>query len=144
MRIFFHPDKARVEVLLQSNGLPITDLSALDFDHFLGCGSRHRPEGVIGLELLGSDALLRSLVVDEQARGSGCGKALVDALEQYAKRCQIESLYLLTDTAEHFFLQLDYKKIDREVVPAHIQQSREFSELCPDNAVVMMKRFNRV
>ncbi len=142
VQVYSRPDKAQVVALLTANQLPTADVSELDFEHFLGCGTRDHPSGVVGLELFTPDALLRSLVVDEHARGSGCGKVLVDAIEQYAQRLRLRNLYLLTETAERFFSQLDYRRIERESVPESIQQCREFSELCPDSAVVMVKRLN--
>lgn len=139
MQVHSHPDKAQVVALLAANQLPTADVSELDFEHFVGCGTREHPKGVVGLELFTPDALLRSLVVDEHARGRGCGKVLVDAIEQYAQRLNVRNVYLLTETAERFFSKLDYRRIDRESVPESIQQCREFSELCPDSAVVMVK-----
>ena len=142
MEVYSHPDKVQVVALLAANQLPTADVSELDFEHFLGCGTRDHPNGVVGLELFTPDALLRSLVVDEHARGSGCGKVLVDAIEQYAQRLNVRNVYLLTETAERFFSKLGYKRIERESAPERIQQCREFSELCPDSAVVMVKRLN--
>jgi len=142
VEIFSRPDKAQIVSLLEASQLPTADVPELDLDHFIGCGNRQHPQGVVGLEVFTPDALLRSLVVDEHARGSGCGKALVNAIEGYAQQIKIEHLYLLTETAERFFLNLQYQKIHREIVPENIRSCREFSELCSGSAVVMVKRLD--
>jgi len=102
-------------------------------------GPRNRPLGVVGLELLGATALLRSLAVDAGARGAGSGTALVEAAEGHAIREGVETVYLLTTTADRFFERLGYVRVAREKAPPEIRRSREFSELCSEAAVLMMK-----
>ncbi len=106
-------------------------------ENFFGYGIPAEPSGVIGLEIHGSFGLLRSLVVDPRHRGTGCGKALVDALESYAAHHRIESIYLLTETAEQFFSRLGYRAIDRADLPEVIEATQEISALCPDTATAM-------
>ena len=139
MNLFNAPDMVSVSKLLQANQLPTADLSKLNPDYFIGCGERHDPMGYIGLETFESDGLLRSLVVDERARGQGCGKALVQELESFAKDSNIKTLYLLTETAEDFFTILGFERIERTRAPISIRQSDEFNGLCSDNAVLMCK-----
>lgn len=55
----------------------------------------------------------------------------------------MRTLYLLTDTAEAFFERLGYTRVARETVPLGIQQTEEFSSLCPDDAAVMKKELER-
>ena len=138
-RVFLRPDLAQVLRLVGEAGLPIEDLDEADLSHFLGLGPRNRPEGVVGLELLGATALLRSLAVDAAARGAGYGTALVEAAEGYAMREGVEAVYLLTTSAERFFERLGYARVSRESAPPEIQRTREFSEMCPAGAVLMMK-----
>jgi len=139
MNIFRRPALEKVKALLEANGLPTSDLADLGVDNFLGCGDETNPSGVIGLEIIGTDGLLRSLAVSEKARGFGCGKALVSSLEVFAKQKSVQDLYLLTDTAETFFEGLRYERIDREIASDGIRQTKEFMSLCPDDAAVMRK-----
>lgn len=138
-RVFLRPDLAQVLRLVGEAGLPIDDLDEADLSHFLGLGPRNRPVGVVGLELLGATALLRSLAVDTGARGEGSGTALVEAAEGHAMREGVEVVYLLTTSAERFFERLGYARVSRESAPPEIQRTREFSEMCPAGAALMMK-----
>lgn len=139
MKIFQSPDFVHVEALLKANQLPTADLLHLNPEYFFGYGDLENPVGVIGLEAFSSDGLLRSLVVDKQARGSGCGKALVHSLETFAHSKGIQTLYLLTETAEAFFLSLGYREALRNNAPEVIRQCREFSGLCSEDAILMSK-----
>lgn len=139
MNIFHRPTKKRTKELLLECGLPVRDLDALDFENFLGCGDEENPAGVIGLELHGREALLRSLAVTADARRSGCGGALIAELETLAKSLGVKELYLLTETAESYFASRGYRSVERHAVAENIRQTREFSSLCPADAAVMKK-----
>jgi len=140
MDFSLRPSAAAVKALLAAADLPSADLRAEHFEHFIACGPAHAPEAVVGLELYGEEALLRSLVVTAAARGQGHGTNLVAAAEAYARQRQVKELYLLTTTAAAFFRQLGYLDADRADAPAAICQSAEFSSLCPASATFMRKR----
>ena len=139
MAIFKSPAKSSVSRLLAANDLPNADLEPLDFNHFFGFGCEDDLLGIIGLELFGDVALLRSLVVTNSTRGTGLGRLLVAHIERYAKTLGVSQLYLLTTTAEDFFFRLGYSRATRQEAPQAIQNTREFSSLCPDNAAFMVK-----
>ena len=101
--------------------------------------TKKKPAGVIGLELHGSEALLRSLAVTADARSSGCGGALIAELEAFARSKGVNELYLLTETAESYFASRGYRSVERGSVADSIRQTREFSSLCPADAAVMKK-----
>ena len=84
MNIYRHPGEVGTKELLLSCNLPVQDLEPAHFEHFFGCGSEPSPEGVVGLELFGTSALLRSLAVTPKARGLGCGRRLVAMAEVHA------------------------------------------------------------
>ena len=139
MRIFRHPAEVDIRRLLSAAQLPVDDLTPKHLAHFFGCGDETSTFGVGGLELHGTDALLRSLAVDEAARGRGCGKALVAALEQHAREQGATRIYLLTTTAGRFFERLGYRALARDAAPAAIRATAEFSSLCPSNAAFLAK-----
>ena len=139
MNIHPRPAEAKVRHLLQSCGLPISDLETARFEHFFGCGDEDDPKGVVGVELYGDVGLLRSLAVDGAARGHGCGTQLVAEAEKHARANGVRMLYLLTTTAERFFASLGYAKVERSSVPDAIRRTQEFSTLCPVSSIVMVK-----
>jgi amino-acid N-acetyltransferase len=138
-RIFRAPSEAAVRRLLGAARLPADDLTAAHFAHFFGCGTADAPRGVVGLELHGTDALLRSLAVEPAIQGRGCGTALVARAEQHARRQGVRRLYLLTTGAADFFARLGYKRTERQEAPGAIRLTGEFSMLCPASSVLMMK-----
>jgi amino-acid N-acetyltransferase len=125
--------------LLQAQGLPVSDITDEHLEHFFFIGSDGSPSGLVGLEIYGSDALLRSLVVGENARGKGLGSALTDHAEQYAASKGVRSIYLLTTTAETFFKRLGYERIQRSQAPSSIERTREFASLFPASSAFMVK-----
>lgn len=137
--IYQNPTKDEVLRLLEQNNLPSNDLSELDLSHFYGCSVKGESQGIIGLEVFGTDGLLRSFAVSENAQGKGCGAALLSELEQYSRKIGIENLYLLTNTAERYFLNKGYTAIPRELASEAIQSTKEFSSLCPASATLMHK-----
>jgi len=141
MNIYQHPPRNRAIEILQECGLPHTDLNESSFQDFLGCGSKDKPDGIIGLEQYGEDGLLRSLAITASARNKGCAKGLVLELEALAESRGIRHLYLLTNTAEDFFLQLGYRIVERQRVSDAIKNTQEFSALCPWDTTLMRKSF---
>jgi amino-acid N-acetyltransferase len=140
MDIFANPDLSTVKHLLSESSLPIEDIAVQHLQHFFGCGSGLKLVGVVGLELYGKVALLRSLAVASSRRRSGVGSALVAHAERHAWNQGVQSLYLLTTTAEKFFLRCGYTRIPREDAPAAIQGTKEFSGICPASSALMVKR----
>ncbi len=67
-----------VRHLLADFGLPFTDIIPDVLLHFFGHRADSELVGIIGLELCGSAALLRSLAVMPQQRNNFLGKSLVD------------------------------------------------------------------
>jgi amino-acid N-acetyltransferase len=133
------PPRSAAVALLQSQGLPVADIQDEHLEHFFFVGSDGSPMGLVGLELYGDDALLRSLVVGEPERGQGLGTLLVEHAERFAVSNRVRCMYLLTTTAEAFFKRLGYERIDRSRAPSAIQGTPEFANLCPASSAFMMK-----
>jgi amino-acid N-acetyltransferase len=126
--------------LLAACELPYQDITAAHLKHYLGKHDGGALVGVVGLELCGDDALLRSLAVAEPCRGRGLGSDLLSSAEQRAHAQGVQTLYLLTTTASRFFAAHGFREIDRATAPAAVQETTEFQTLCPDSAVCMVKR----
>ena len=140
MNVFPQPPASAVEHLLTEAGLPSSDLTAAHLESFFGCGSTSTPDGIVGVELYESVALLRSLAVSASCRGRGCGTALVAQVERFAQSQGAKDIYLLTTTAERFFERLGYARVRREAAPEAIQRTQEFSTLCSSSSTLMAKR----
>jgi amino-acid N-acetyltransferase len=140
LNVFQRPSLAQVRQLAVAADLPTDDLGSADLGHFFGAGTRDDVRGVVGLELLGDAALLRSLAVVAEARGAGYGRALVAAAERHAAGLGVRSVYLLTTTAADFFARMGYRRVERESAPAAVQGTREFAALCPASATCMVKQ----
>ena len=95
--------------------------------------------GAIGLESFANRGLLRSLVVASQYRGQGLGNKLVTALEDHARACGLDELWLLTIDADNWFAGRAYEVMERGDAPEDIRNTREFAGLCPGDAVLMRK-----
>jgi amino-acid N-acetyltransferase len=126
--------------LLAAAELPSSDLTDEQLTEFFFCGSAAAPSAMVGLEIYGTAALLRSLVVSPNLRSTGLGSALVRRAEQQALTRGVRALYLLTTTAEPFFARLGYKRIDRREAPPSIQSTGEFADLCPTSSAFMIKQ----
>jgi amino-acid N-acetyltransferase len=134
-----HPAHGAVTSLLAANGLPWTDLSEGHLEHFFCTGSTDSPTGVVGLEMRGEHALLRSLAVHTAVRSTGLGASLVEHAEAYARANGVRAIYLLTTTAEEFFARRGYARLEREHAPPFIRSTREFADICPSNSAFMVK-----
>ena len=98
-----------ITALLSAAALPVEDLDAAMLDAFVVASDGGDLVGVAGLEVYGSNALLRSLAVDPEHGARGLGATLVDAIESEAWARGVTALYLLTTTAAGSFERLGYK-----------------------------------
>ena len=133
-------DLPAIRALLAASGLPGEDLTRAHLDSFWVRRDPAGLVGVVGLEPHGRAALVRSLAVRADGRGQGLGAALLAHAESQAGALGVETLYLLTTTAETFFAARGYAVTPRETAPTEIQATAEFAELCPSNSVCMTKR----
>ena len=131
-------DASHIHALLERNGLPTSDLEASQPQFIVLCEGA-QIIGAGALQRFGSIALLRSVAVEPQRRGSGLGRMIVQELERRAYASDVAQLVLLTQTAKRFFEHQGYQVIDRQQVPQAVQASEEFRSLCPSSATCMVK-----
>jgi amino-acid N-acetyltransferase len=132
-------DLPAIRRLLGFEHLPTDDVTEELLNNFLVLRQGELVLGAVGLECYGEVGLLRSLVVGEETRRRGRGAELVAAAESLAKKVGVESIYLLTTTAESFFASLGYRRLHRDEAPAQIRATMQFRALCPAAAVLMVK-----
>jgi amino-acid N-acetyltransferase len=131
-------DLTAVRALLDRCGLPTGDLKAKHLEQFVVCRVGGQLAGAIGLEVLGSLGLLRSLAVAPEFRGRRLAHALWTRLQDEAPRRGIRQLYLLTTTADGLFSRWGFRRVGRDVVPDAVRATAEYSALCPSDAAVMI------
>jgi amino-acid N-acetyltransferase len=132
-------DRPEILAMLDMHQLPTTDVTPKMLADFLIARQDGVMVGVVGLERHAKMGLLRSLVVDKGLRGTGLGKRLLFAMENRALGRGVKQLYLLTTTAEEFFLYMGYRPLDRLDAPFGIRHSPQFRDLCPASATFMTK-----
>lgn len=128
-----------VVALLEASSLPIAGV-AENFDSFLVArGEDGSLLGCVGLERYGNVGLLRSLAVAPSARGSGIGARLVEGLFDLARSKKVDTLYLLTTTAESYFPRFAFERLAREEADPKLAVSEELRGACPASAVLMRR-----
>ena len=96
--------------------------------------------GSIGVELYPPDALLRSFILRPEYRGKGIGNSLFSYLLSHSCQTGIRDLHLLTDTAADYFMSKGFTVVNRNSAPTQIQQTAEFTDLCPSTSTYMVKK----
>jgi amino-acid N-acetyltransferase len=129
-------DLTRIEQLLESASLPTLGV-AEHVQHFLVAEQGETIVGVIGLEVYGETALLRSAVVSFDLQRTGIGRLLYAYNLKQARRLGVKRLILLTNTAEGYFIRKGFRKIDQKGVSGPITISVEFTGACPSHAACM-------
>ena len=134
-------DEKQIKQILEDSDLHHDDISSSQLPHFIIVKDDNALAlaGVVGLEPKDDVGLLRSLAVAQVYRRQGLATQLVNKIEEYARSQQVDTLYLLTLTAEDFFVGQGYQKADRKSAPDAIQETTEFRGLCPETAVCMKK-----
>jgi UDP-N-acetylmuramate: L-alanyl-gamma-D-glutamyl-meso-diaminopimelate ligase len=84
--------------------------------------------GCVALEVLGDDAILRSLSVDPKFRGAGYGWMLADTAVNQARWRGVRRIYLLTETASDFFAaKFGFRVVDRSTLSRQVATSETFT-----------------
>ena len=139
MDITADPPLEEVIGLLAESGLPVSDIDESSPIRFFGVRDSSGLAAVVGLEVYPPVGLLRSLAVAPGFRARGAGRKLVAFVESFAAANGVQTLFLLTTTAERFFLALGYVPASRASAPTTIQATSQFSTLCPDSCAFLCK-----
>jgi len=125
-----------VKSLLRDCGLPYEDCGS-HISNFIGIVDKESLIAIGGIEVLNKIGLLRSVAVQEDYRGRGLATVIVDYLHEQARTEALQSLFLLTETAESYFAKLGYRAVSRDELPVEIKATRQFQSLCPASAQAM-------
>jgi amino-acid N-acetyltransferase len=136
-------ERTQIIDLLTNCGLHTADITDDMLRNFIVARKGETIVGVIGLEIAGTDALVRSIAVNAKFRNQGVAAMLTQSIERHGRNCGVDTLYLLTLTAESFFEGQGFGRCDRGAAPSGIQATQEFQTFCPDTAVCMRKQIRR-
>ncbi|KAA0089267.1 GNAT family N-acetyltransferase [Paraburkholderia sp. T12-10] len=133
-----------IRTLLDTCGLPASDLTAQSLDGFYVAVRDAEIVGVAGLEPAGDAALLRSVAVQPGLRASGLGTRLSNASIALAQARSLGALYLIPndEVAQLFFARRGFTRIERNDVPEAIRALPEFTHLCPQTHPCWWKPLN--
>lgn len=99
--------------------------------------------GCAALESDGSTGLLRSVGVLSTAQGAGIGRRLVEAVHERVMDLGLESVYLLTTTADEYFSRFGYESWEEENLPSVVTGSAEYVTCSASGATTMRKEITR-
>jgi protein-tyrosine-phosphatase/N-acetylglutamate synthase-like GNAT family acetyltransferase len=128
---------AIIEALARENGLPTEVVREHFPDAYVVARRDGAVVGVAALEAHDASGLLRTVAVSSAERGRGTGLALTADRLAMAWANGLESVYLLTTTAEPLFRRFGFMDAERASAPATLTASPEFAALCPASATCM-------
>lgn len=140
VRIEKTSDLNETKEILSINNLPSQDIESSNVQMFSALLDS-KLIGIIGFENNNNIALLRSFVVLEQYRNKKYGQVICKKFIEMLQEKGFKEIYLLTTTAKEFFEKLGFLSIDRNDAPIEIQNSSEFSSLCPATAQCLKIKF---
>lgn len=132
-------DMGAIKTLLAVCLLPTQDLRQ-DNLHFFVAESERGIIGVAGIEDCGNGiGLLRSVAVMPGYRKQHIGRRLVQRVLSAADEKAIDRVYLLTENARDYFVNLGFSSLDRKTAPEEVRGSSLFSRLCSPSAGLMLR-----
>ena len=130
----------RLVSLLRHNSLPVDDLGGEAKKFFALVTATGEVAAVAGIELGSSDAMMRSVAVADAYRGKGLGRAIVRNLLADLRRKGVNAVYILTQSAEKFFAELGFSKVERSMVPKAVTETSQFTGTrCSSASAMMLK-----
>ncbi len=124
-------------MLLDSYDLPASDFQD-HIENFVVAERNGTIIGVGGFESCENLGLLRSFAVSDSEIGRGIAGQIFSLVKAKAMDFGISRFYLLTTTAVNYFERFGFAVCGRDDVPDPIKETKQFSELCPCSAVVMV------
>ena len=131
-------DRSGIAQLLRAYDLPASDISA-HLHNFIVVEDEASLIAVGGYEDCEQFGLIRSFAVKAEYKGQRIAERIFDQLTEAAVDSGKQQFYLLTTSAADYFLRLGFAICEREAVPECIKATKQFSELCPGCATVMVR-----
>jgi amino-acid N-acetyltransferase len=127
-----------IKRLLVASLLPSRDVGG-ESQRFIVASEGGRLLGCAGLQVAGQDGLVRSMAVHWTRRNAGLGSKLHERLLFEAALAGVQTLYVVTTTAEDFFVGHGFRKTAAHEVPLGLQASEEFTAFVPGGSTVMSR-----
>ena len=125
---------------LAAVGMPTDDLTD-EGHHFFGFRNEGGEIlGYGGVQERGDVALLRSVVVIDGLRGQGIGVRIASWILNWLQDRRCEEVYMLTTTAVSLGTRCGFRRLERDLAPEPIRDSRQMAALCPASAVLMVRK----
>lgn len=115
-------DSASVAQLLGAPGVQAVDVGP-GIAAFVIADSPAGPIATIALEILGGDALIRSVCVHSSWRAQGVGTALVERVLTEAAMEAVDSVYVPSSAADRFFARFGFVRITWSEMPFTITRT---------------------
>jgi amino-acid N-acetyltransferase len=77
------------------------------------------------------------LAVEPGNQSKGIGARLVQSLLAMAREKKLDSVYLLTTTADRYFPRFGFEEIGRDQLDPLLNDSKELQGVCPESAICM-------
>lgn len=133
-------DLPRIRQVLVAVALPLAGVETQFPDAYVVYRRGEAVVGVAGLERYGATGLLRSVAVLPSHQGAGLGRELVENRLRYARDLGLRDVFLLTTSAPTYFSRFGFVPAERASAPAPLQESLEFSSICPSSAACLVRR----
>ena len=130
------PDLPSIAQLLHDGGLP-AGAARERVGRTVVAEADRRVIATAAWEQLGGVALLRSVAVGTDQRGTGIGMLVVAAALRQVVRAGITDVSLVTTDAEGFFARCGFRTIPREELSPEVAAHRQITRECPTTAPVM-------
>ena len=131
-------DMAGVRGLLEEVHLADPQATDENFGHYFYLRNERGVDGVVAIDVVGEDAILHSLAVRAESRGTGFGWLLADVVVQWARYRGCRRIYLLTETASDFFgAKLGFRVVDRSTVSPAVADTASFRSSTDSKFVAM-------
>jgi len=95
-------------------------------DGFLVVEHQDRIVGAGGVEMYGEDAVIRSVVVDAEARGLGLGLEIARLLDEDARASGARNVFLFSLHAWRFWLRLGYDELPLDQWPEPVRENWQY------------------
>jgi amino-acid N-acetyltransferase len=121
-RVATAADAERVQALLGAPGVQALGAGP-GIAAFVVADSPAGPIATIAMEILGGDALIRSVCVHAEWRAQGVGTALVEHVLTEAAMEAVDSVYVLASSADRFFARFGFVRITWSDMPFTITRA---------------------